>query len=148
VEIVPVSGFNNIDRQHDIGMNKMWSIQKYMCEQPNSSTTVPIDIKNGRFKVKGTKILVLPKFKKDAQCTYKEFRKLTRCNKNNDFDIYMNGDDSMVVYSNYQGNDNQLQAMFDHEQFPDLTETTKSDDSLESANAGGSKARMNWKNAK
>jgi hypothetical protein len=46
----------------------------------------------------------------------------------------MNGDDSMVVYSNYQGNDDQLQAMFDHEQFPDLTETTKSDDSLESAN--------------
>jgi hypothetical protein len=92
--------------------------------------------------------LVLPKFKKDAQCTYKEFRKLTRRNKNNDFDIDMNGDDLMVVYSNYQGNDNQLQTMFDHEQFLDLTETTKSDDSLESANAGGSKARTNWKNAK
>jgi hypothetical protein len=38
-----------------------------MCEQPNSLTTVPIDVKNGGFKVKGTKILVLPKFKKDAQ---------------------------------------------------------------------------------
>jgi hypothetical protein len=25
VEIVPVSGFNNIDQQHDIGMNKTWS---------------------------------------------------------------------------------------------------------------------------
>jgi hypothetical protein len=60
----------------------------------------------------------------------------------------MKGDDSTVVYSNYQGNDDQLQAMFDHEQFPDLTETTKSDDSLESANAGGSKARTNRKKAK
>jgi hypothetical protein len=109
---------------------------------------VLIDVENGGFKVKGTKILVLPKFKKDAQCTYEEFRKLTKCNKNDDFDIDMNGDDSMVVYSNYQGNDNQLQAMFDHEQFPDLTETTKSDDSLESTNAGGSKARTNRKKAK
>jgi hypothetical protein len=60
----------------------------------------------------------------------------------------MNGDDLMVVYSNYQGNDNQIQAMFDHEQFPDLTETMKSDNSVESANAGGSKAWMNQKKAK
>jgi hypothetical protein len=60
----------------------------------------------------------------------------------------MNGDDSTVVYSNYQGNDDQLQAMFDHEQFPDLTETTKSDNSLESANAGGSKAQTSRKKAK
>jgi hypothetical protein len=119
-----------------------------MCEQPNSLTTVPIDVKNGGFKVKGTKILVLPKFKKDAQRTYKEFRKLTKCNKNDDFDIDMNGDDSTVMYSNYKGSDDQLQAMFDHEQFPDLTETTKSADSLESTNAGGSKAWMNWKKAK
>jgi hypothetical protein len=80
--------------------------------------------------------------------TYKEFRKLTKCNKNNDFDIDMNGDDLTVMYSNYQGSDDQLQAMFDHEQFPDLTETTKSADSLKSANAGGSKAWMNWKKAK
>jgi hypothetical protein len=109
---------------------------------------VLIDVENGGFKVKGTKILVLPKFKKNAQRTYKEFRKLTKRNKNDDFATDMNGDDSTVVYSNYQGNDDQLQAMFDHEQFPDLTETTKSDNSLKSTNAGGSKARMNRKKAK
>ena len=92
--------------------------------------------------------MVLPKFKKDAQCTYEEFCKLTKCNKNDDFDIDMNGDDLTVVYSNYQGNDDQLQAMFDHEQFLDLTETMKSDNSLECGNAGGSKAWMNRKKAK
>jgi hypothetical protein len=108
VEILPVSGFNNIDQHHDIGMNKTWSFREYMCEQPNSSTMVPIDVKNGGFKVKGTKILVLLKFKKDAQRTYEEFRKLTKCNKNDNFDIDMNGDDSTVVYSNYQGSDDQL----------------------------------------
>jgi hypothetical protein len=148
VEIVPVSGFNNIDRQHDIGMNKTWSFREFMCEQPSSSTTVPIDVDNGGFKVKGTKILVLPKFKKDAQRTYEEFRKLTKRNKNDDFDAEMHDDDATVAYSNHYGNDDQLQAMFDHEQFPDLTETIKSDASQDNANAGGSKARTSRRKAK
>ena len=67
VEIVPVSGFNNIDRQYEIGMNKTWSFRDFIREQPTCPMTVPIDVENGGFKVKGTKILVLPKYKKEAQ---------------------------------------------------------------------------------
>ena len=148
VEIVPVSGFNNIDRQHETGMNKTWSFREFMCEQPSSSTTVPIDIENGGFEVKGAKTLVLPKFKKDAQHAHEEFRKLTKRNKNDDFDAEMCDDDATVTHSNHQGNDDQLQAMFDHEQFPDLTETTKSDESQDSANAGGSTTRTSRTKAK
>jgi hypothetical protein len=66
VEVVPVSGFNNIDWLHEIGMNWTWSFREFMCKQPNSLTKVLIDINNGGFKMKGTKILVLPKYKKDA----------------------------------------------------------------------------------
>jgi hypothetical protein len=67
VEVVPVSGFKNIDRQHEIGMNQTWPFREFVCEQPNSLTKVLIDINNGSFKIKGIKILVLSKYKKDAQ---------------------------------------------------------------------------------
>jgi hypothetical protein len=45
---------------------------------------------------------------------------------------------------------NQLQAMFNHEQFPDLTEPEKSDNSLSSTNVGrqGSMAQTNGKKSK
>jgi hypothetical protein len=67
VETVLVSGFKNIDRKYEISMNKTWSFRDFMREQPTHSMTVPIDVENGGFKVKGTKILVLPNYKKDAQ---------------------------------------------------------------------------------
>jgi hypothetical protein len=67
VEIVLVSGFNNIDWQYKIGMNKTWSFRDFIREQPTCPMTVPIDVENGSFKVKETKILVLSKCKKEAQ---------------------------------------------------------------------------------
>jgi hypothetical protein len=67
VEIVPVSGFNNIDWQYEIGMNKTWSFRDFISEQPFCPMTVPIDEENGGFKVKGMMILVLSKYKKEAQ---------------------------------------------------------------------------------
>jgi hypothetical protein len=111
---------------------------------------VRIDVENGGFKVKGTKILVLPKYKKDAQQTYEEFRKMTIQTKHDDFDVQMNDDDATAVNTNTQGNEIQLQAMFDHEQFADLTEPTMPDNSPGSTNAGGQglKARTNEKNEK
>ena len=150
VEIFPVSGFNNIDRQYEIGMNKTWSLRDFIREQPTCSMTVPIDVENGGFKVKGTKILVLPKYKKEAQRTYEEFRKMTKQNKDDAFDVEMHEDDATAVNRNTRGNENQLQAMFDHEQFPDLTEPEKSDNSLSSTNAGrkGSTAQANGKKSK
>jgi hypothetical protein len=53
VEIVLVSGFNNIDRQYEIGMKKTWSFHDFIREQPTCPMTVPIDVENGGFKVKG-----------------------------------------------------------------------------------------------
>jgi hypothetical protein len=68
-------------------MNKTWSFHDFICEQPTCPMTVPIDVENGSFKVKGTKILVLSKYKKEAQRTYEEFQKMTKQNKDNDFDV-------------------------------------------------------------
>jgi hypothetical protein len=70
--------------------------------------------------------------------------------KNDDFDIEMNDDDATPVNTNTKGNENQLQAMFDHEQFPDLTELTMPNNSPGSTNAGGqgSKAQTNAKKEK
>jgi hypothetical protein len=36
VETVLVSGFNNIDRKYEIGMNKTWSFRDFMREQPTT----------------------------------------------------------------------------------------------------------------
>jgi hypothetical protein len=109
--------------------------------------TVPIDVENGSFKVKGTKILVLSKYKKEAQQTYEEFRKMMKHNKDDDFDVEMHEDDATAVNRNTRENENQLQAMFNHEQFLDLTEPEKSDNSLSSTNVGrqGSMAQTNGK---
>jgi hypothetical protein len=150
VEIVPVSGFNNIDRQYEIGMNKTWSFRDFIREQPTCPMTVPIDVENGGFKVKGTKILVLSKYKKEAQRTYEKFQKMMKQNKDDDFDVEMHENDATAVNRNTRGNENQLQAMFNHEQFPDLTEPEKSDNSLSSTNVGrqGSIAQMNGKKSK
>jgi hypothetical protein len=57
--------------------------------------------------------------------------------KNDDFDVEMNDDDATAKNTNTQGNENQLQAMFDHKQFLDLTEPTMPNNSPGSTNAGG-----------
>ncbi len=94
VEIVLVSGFNNIDWQYEIGMNKTWSFRDFICEQPTCPIMVPIDVENGGFNVKGAKILVLSKYKKEAQRTYEEFQKMTKQNKDDDFDVEMHEDNA------------------------------------------------------
>jgi hypothetical protein len=131
-------------------MNKTWSFRDFIREQPTCPITVPIDVENGGFKVKGTKILVLSKYKKEAQQTYEEFQKMMKQNKDDDFDVEMHEDNATAVNRNTRGNENQLQAMFNHEQFPDLTEPEKSDNSLSSTNVGrqGSMAQTNGKKSK
>jgi hypothetical protein len=75
-------------------------------------------------------------------------------NKDDDFDVEMHvemhEDNVTAVNRNTRGNENQLQAMFNHEQFPDLTEPEKSDNSLSSTNVGrqGSMAQTNGKKSK
>jgi hypothetical protein len=44
-----------------------------MWEQPTSTGTVPIDVDNGGYKLKGTKILVLPKHHATVQKMFEEF---------------------------------------------------------------------------
>jgi hypothetical protein len=62
----------------------------------------------------------------------------------------MNDKDVTAVNTNTQGNENQLQAMFDCKQFPDVTELTMPNNSQGSTNAGGqeSKAQTNAKKEK
>jgi hypothetical protein len=75
---------------------------------------------------------------------------MTKQNKDDDFDVEMHEDNATAVNRNTRGNKNQLQAMFNHEQFPDLTEPGKSDNSLSSTNVSrpGSMAQMNGKKSK
>jgi hypothetical protein len=78
IKVISIPGFNNIDRLYAIGLNKKWLLQDFMWEQPTSTRTVPIDIDNGGYKMKGTKILVLPKHHAMAKKTFKEFHQLSK----------------------------------------------------------------------
>jgi hypothetical protein len=71
VKIIQVPGFRNIDHKYEIGMNKTWSFREFMHEQSNSSMKVPIDVDKGGFKIRGTKIMVMPERVKEAQRAYK-----------------------------------------------------------------------------
>jgi hypothetical protein len=73
VNQIQVLGFNNIDRKYEIGLAQKWSFQEFMHQQPTSSKTIPIDVKNGGFKKKGTKILVLPQYTIAAKQCMKSF---------------------------------------------------------------------------
>ena len=68
IKVISIPGFNNIDRPYDIGLKKKWSLHDFMWEQPTSMGTVPIDVDNGGYKLKGTKILVLPKHHGYLEC--------------------------------------------------------------------------------
>jgi hypothetical protein len=73
IKVISISGFNNIDQPYDIGLKKKWLLHDFMWEQPTSMGTVPIDVDNGGYKLKGTKILVLPKHHAMVQKTFEEF---------------------------------------------------------------------------
>jgi hypothetical protein len=38
VKVILVSGFNNIDRKYEMGLNEPWSLSEFMSEQPNRKT--------------------------------------------------------------------------------------------------------------
>jgi hypothetical protein len=122
VTMVKVSGFNNIDQQHDIGKGNTFSFREFMIEQPSRTTKVPIDVDNGGFKVRGTKIIVLPEYKKQVQELYKEFCELTRKGVSDAFGTKATTDDVNVRKSKSTQNSNQLRAMFEGEDFPDFEE--------------------------
>jgi hypothetical protein len=61
VKVIPVSGFGNIDYKYEIGMNKLWLLHEFMHEQPKSLMKVPVDVDKVGYKIKGTKIMALPK---------------------------------------------------------------------------------------
>lgn len=124
VKVIPVSGFNNIDCKYEVGLNKPWSLREFMSEQPNSSTTVPIDMNNGGYKVKGAKIMVLPKHFEMARQTFDEFRKPTKQSGRYDSDVDMVDDDATIVNSNIKGNADLLNQMFADENFPALETTS------------------------
>ena len=94
-----MSGFNNIDRQYDIGLNKSWSFfQNFICDQliyPDAEK-MTINVDNGGFKVKGSEISVMPQHVKEAQQIYNEFQKLIKQTAIDDDDMDMMADDETI----------------------------------------------------
>jgi hypothetical protein len=92
-----------------------------MCEQPTSKTVIPINVDNGGYKKRGTKILVLPQYVLVARKTYDEFCTLMKCQSDYDDDVeMMDADNATRVNSNITGYLEQLHAMFDSAEFPEL----------------------------
>jgi hypothetical protein len=92
--------------------------------QPTRKTTIPIDVDNGGFIKKGTKILVLKKYMPEAKKLYEEFRSLTQNKPGDDYDDDMwSNDDDTQVNSNIKGYTEQLNAMFESDEFPELDST-------------------------
>jgi hypothetical protein len=121
VKHIQVSGFNNIDCEYEIGLAKKWSFQEFMCQQPTSPNTIPIDVNNIGYKKKGTKILVLPQYTTAAKQVYEEFCDLTKCKPDNDYDIEMlDSDDATQVNANVKGHMDQLKAMIESDGFPEI----------------------------
>jgi hypothetical protein len=89
-------------------------------------TKVPIDVDNGGFKVKGTKIMVLPEYKKQVQELYEEFCTLTRKGVSDVFDTEATMGDVNVKNSKSTRNSDQHWVMFEGDDFPDLEETKTS----------------------
>jgi hypothetical protein len=85
VNQIQVLCFTNINHEYEIGLAQKWSFWEFMCQQPTSSKTIPIDVKNGGFKKKGTKILVLPQYTIVGKQVYEEFCDLTKCKLDNDY---------------------------------------------------------------
>jgi hypothetical protein len=121
VKQIQVSGFNNIDRKYEIGLAQKWSFREYMRQQPTSSKTIPIDVDNGGYKKKGTKILVPPQYTIAAKQVYEEFCDLTKRKTGNDYDMeMMDSDDATQVNANVKVHTDQLRAMFASDEFPEI----------------------------
>jgi hypothetical protein len=89
--------------------------------QPTRTKTIPIDVDNGGFIKKGTKILVLKKYMMEAKSIYNEFCSLTKSTSSDDFDVETwSNDDDTQVNSNIKGYMEQLHAMLESDEFPEL----------------------------
>jgi hypothetical protein len=73
VKVLPVLGFNNINKHYDVGLSKPWSLCEFITDRLTAEKTVPIDMDNGGFKVKGNKIMVLPQYFSMAKSIFEEF---------------------------------------------------------------------------
>jgi hypothetical protein len=92
-----------------------------MRQQPTSPKRIPIDVENGGFKKKGTKILVLPQYTIAAKQVYEEFCDLTKRKLENDYDLEMlDSDDATQVNENVKEHTDQLKAMFASDKFPEI----------------------------
>jgi hypothetical protein len=143
VKQIQVSGFNNIDREYEIGLAQRWSFREFMRQQPTSSKTIPIDVDNGGYKKKGTKILVLPQYTIAAKQVYEEFCELTKRKTGNDYDMEMlDSDDATQVNANVKGHTDQLKAMFASNEFPNIeTQVPLTDVSFEMSDSDSSDYR-------
>jgi hypothetical protein len=82
---------------------------------------IPINVENGGYKKKGTKILVLPQYTIAAKQVYEEFCDLMKCKTGNDHDMEMlDSDDATHVNANVKRHTDQLKAMFASNEFPDI----------------------------
>jgi hypothetical protein len=70
VEWISISDFKNIDWKYKVGLKDDWSFREFMKLQPTRTKTIPIDVDNGGFIKKGTKILVLKKYMMEAKSIY------------------------------------------------------------------------------
>jgi hypothetical protein len=113
--------FNNIDREYEIGLAQKWCFREFMRQQPTTSKTIPINVKNGGFKKKGTKILVLPQYTIVAKQVYEAFCDLTKRKLDNDYDLEMlDSDDATQVNENVKGHTDQLKATFVSNEFHEI----------------------------
>jgi hypothetical protein len=118
------SDVRNIDRKYNVGLSNDWSFCEFMKLQPTRKTTKPIDVDNGGLIKKGTKILVLKKYMPEAKKLYEEFCSLTKNKPGDDYDDDMwSNDDDTQVNSNIKGYMEQLNAMFESNEFPELDST-------------------------
>jgi hypothetical protein len=121
VERISISDFKNIDWKYKVGLKDDWSFCKFMKLQPTRTKTIPIDVDNGGFIKKGTKILVLKKYMMEAKSIYDEFCSLTKSTSSDDFDVETwSNDDDTQVNSNIKGYMEQLHAMLESDEFPAL----------------------------
>jgi hypothetical protein len=124
VKRISISDFQNINRKYNVGLSNDWSFREFMKLQPMQKTTIPIDVDNGGLIKKGTKILVLKKYMPEAKKLYEEFRSLTQTKPGDDYDDDMwSNDDDTQVNSNIKGYMEQLNAMFESDEFPVLDST-------------------------
>lgn len=96
VNVVPVLGFNNINKRYEVGLNKPWSLHAFMTDQLTANT----------FKE-------FHQLSKDLMAKSKTY-------------AYTDEGDAMMTNTNAMGNEDLLLQKFEDDQFPDLMKPKKS----------------------